>query len=173
TERAIGMQLRHLVEVFLFEGLAYDLLAAALGTALGLAIAYAMVEAVANAFSTSRDSLTIVHSLSWSSIAISYALGVLLTFVVVTFSAWRVSGLNIVTAIRDLPDPVRRDRHRRRLFVGAGVLSLALILTAAGASGQQGLPFLLGVSLIVVGIVVFARTVGAPARPNYTARCLR
>ena len=38
-------------------------------------------------------------------------MGVVLTFLVVTFSAWRVSLLNIVTAMRDLPR-LRRQRPR-------------------------------------------------------------
>ncbi len=168
TERAIGMQRRDLIEVFLYEGLGYDVVAAAVGTALGLAIAYGMVEAVASAFSTSRNSLTIVHSLSWSSIAISYALGVLLTFAVVTFSAWRVSVLNIVTAIRALPDPARQDRRHRRVLIGTGSLGAAILLTAAGAGSKQGVPFLVGISLVIIASVVFALAMGAPSRPVYT-----
>ena len=40
------------------------------------------------------------------SLVIAYALGVLLTFVVVALSAWRVSVLNIVAAVRGMPEPV-------------------------------------------------------------------
>ena len=41
--RAIGAERRHLVEMFAFEGLTYDLLAAAIGAVLGVAVAWAMV----------------------------------------------------------------------------------------------------------------------------------
>ena len=39
------------------------------------------------------------------SLIISYSLGVVLTFLTVTFSSWRVSQINIVRAIRDIPEP--------------------------------------------------------------------
>ena len=48
--RAIGTRQRNLVQMFLFEGVAYDLLAAAVGALLGIAVAYLMVLAMAGAF---------------------------------------------------------------------------------------------------------------------------
>ncbi len=168
TERAVGMQRRHLVEVFLFEGMTYDVLAAAVGTAFGLLVAYGMVEAIANAFNTKDNSFEIVHSLSSSSIAISYALGVLLTFVVVTFSAWRVSRLNIVTAIRQLPDRVRSDRTRRRYVSGLALGVLGGAIAAVGAANRDGMPFLLGCSLVIVAAVLLACALHAPPRGAYT-----
>ena len=47
-----------------------------------------------------------------ASIAASYGLGVVLTFVAVSLTAWRSSRFSIVTAIRDLPDPSRRAGWR-------------------------------------------------------------
>jgi putative ABC transport system permease protein len=169
TARAVGMQRRHLVEVFVDEGVAYDVAAAAIGTALGIAIAYGMVEAVASAFDPTGRGFEIVHDLSFSTVAISYALGVLLTFAVVAFSAWRVSVLNIVTAIRDLPDPpARRSYRRRRLVVTALTGVLGVVLVMAGVGSAQGTPFLLGVSLVIISGVGFAAALGLEARVAYT-----
>ena len=62
----------------------------------------------------------ILYHVAPRSLVIGYALGVLLTLVVVAVSAWRVSVLNITTAVRNLPEPPRRrraptvDRRRRR-----------------------------------------------------------
>src|SRR5205814_6928048 len=44
--RAVGTRRGHLVQMFLFEGLAYDLLAAAVGALLGIAVADVVVLAV-------------------------------------------------------------------------------------------------------------------------------
>ena len=49
TARAIGTQRRHLVEMFVFEGVAYDLLAAVVGAVLGLGLSVGMVRAIAGA----------------------------------------------------------------------------------------------------------------------------
>ena len=51
--RAVGTRREHLVQMFVFEGLAYDLGAAAVGAALGVAVAFAMVSVLADAFGSS------------------------------------------------------------------------------------------------------------------------
>jgi putative ABC transport system permease protein len=101
------------------------------------------------------------------SLVISYSLGVVLTFFTVTFSSWRVSYINIVRAIRDIPEPsqpkpqwgsqgflttviglVFRPTDRAGwLRRGAGVVALVL----AGL-GFAFWPLLVVSGLIVVGI---------------------
>ena len=77
---------------------------------------------------------------------VAYAIGVLLTFVVVTVSAWRVSRMNIVTAIRNLPEPPRTDERR-----GAGSSALTGpcggLLVAQGVGTQNAITLGFGVSL--------------------------
>ncbi|MGZ6996031.1 MAG: ABC transporter permease [Acidimicrobiia bacterium] len=165
--RAIGTQRGHLVEVFLFEGAAYDLIAAALGALLGIAVSFAMVAGISRAFATTSD-LQVRYSVRWSSVAIAYGLGVLITLLVVAFSAWRVSVLNIVTAVRNLPDPPRR-RRRGRGLIGAGLLlALGALLVVSGRSSSQAMPFLLGASLLAVGSVPLLRVMRVPDRISYT-----
>src|SRR5204863_2954144 len=48
--RAVGTRQRNLVQMFLFEGVAYDLLAAAVGALVGIGVAYVMVLIMAGAF---------------------------------------------------------------------------------------------------------------------------
>ena len=48
--RAVGTRQRNLVQMFLFEGVAYDLLAAAVGAVIGIGVAYVMVLIMASAF---------------------------------------------------------------------------------------------------------------------------
>jgi putative ABC transport system permease protein len=165
--RAIGMQRRHLVESFVFEGAAYDLLAAALGAALGVAVSLAMVTGIGAAFAS--QGIDISYSVRWQSVVVAFALGVTLTFLVVAFSAWRVSVLNIVTAVRNLPDPPRHDRGKRGLAVGVAVAGLGALMVVAGASGAQAMPLLLGVSLVAMGLVPLERRLGVPERVAYTA----
>ena len=166
--RAIGTRRGHLVETFLFEGAVYDLVAAAVGAALGIAVSFAMVAGVGRAFSTSSQSLRIVYSMRWQSIVVAYTLGVLLTLAVVALSAWRVSVVNIVTAIRNLPDPHRRTGRRRGLITSGFVLALGALLIVSGRSSSQAMPFMLGVSLVIVGSVPVLRALRVPDRPAYS-----
>ena len=99
---------------------------------------------------------------------IAFALGVLLTLGVVAISAWRVSGMTIASAIRNLPEP-RTSRGRRRLVLGlAGVLA-GVALAVLGASSGTATPLMLGVSLALVGAVPLLRAAGVPERLAFTA----
>ena len=122
--RAVGTRRGHLVQMFLYEGLAYDLVAAAVGALLGIAVAFAMVLAMAAAFNAEAD-FDISFSVKPTSIFVAYAIGVLLTLAVVAFSAWRVSRMNIVSAIRNLPEPPATGKRRASLAArrGSGWLS--------------------------------------------------
>ncbi|HTK15190.1 MAG TPA: FtsX-like permease family protein [Acidimicrobiia bacterium] len=166
--RAIGTRRGHLVQTFLFEGTIYDLIAAAIGAALGVAVSFVMVAGVGRAFATSAESLQIVYSIRWQSIVVAYMLGVLLTLVVVALSAWRVSVVNIVTAIRNLPDPRRRARGRRGLIASAAVIGLGALLIISGRSSSQAMPFMLGASLVIVGSVPVLRALRLPDRIAYS-----
>ena len=165
--RAIGTRRGHLVEMFTFEGAAYDLIAAAVGAILGAVIAYGMVFLMAQAFGAedADAGLQVEFAFTWQSLLIAFALGVLLTLIVVAFSAWRVSVMTIAAAIRNVPEPPVVRRRRRVVLGGLGVaLGLLLALTA----GNSATPLMLGISLIVLSLVPFARLVGIPDRLAYT-----
>jgi putative ABC transport system permease protein len=166
--RAIGTQRRHLVQTFVYEGAVYDLAAAAVGTALGIGVSYVMVQAIGAAFSA--EDLDLTYSLTGSSLVTSYAIGVLLTLVVVTASAWRVSRLNIVSAIRDIPEleQPRRRRRRRWIAVAAGT-GVGAAMAAGGISSNAYLPWMLGTSIAILSLVPVVKVVGRSERLAYTA----
>ena len=166
--RAIGTRRGHLVQMFLFEGLAYDLIAAAVGALLGLGVAYGMVLIMAAALNNTPG-VTITFSVTRESVAIAYAIGVLLTLSVVAFSAWRVSRMNIVTAIRNLPDPPATGTRRTRWLLGAVTSSAGMLLAVAGVSSRDEITLGFGVLLIILGLVPIARALGLPERLVYTA----
>ena len=161
--RAIGMQRGHLVQMFVTEGMVYDLLAALVGVVLGLGISYLMIGFLGGLFNNVSSQFSgreLFFQFRWNvstpSIIIAYCAGVLFTFVIVTFSSWRVSRLNIVTAIRDLPDSdqgVPRSRLQRIL---RGVLGPLLLVSGAYVIWQnndQGLTVIqLGATLAATGV---------------------
>lgn len=100
--RAVGTQRGHLTQMFVFEGLAYDLGAAAIGAALGVAVGFAMVGIISGLIGT--FGFRLLPHIEVRSVIVAYCLGMLVTFFTVVISAARVSRLNIVAAIRDIPD---------------------------------------------------------------------
>ena len=165
--RAVGTRRGHLVQLFLFEGVAYDLLAAVVGTLLGIVIAYGMVIALAQALGA--FGIDILFSVTARSLVTAYTLGVLLTLIVVAVSAWRVSVLNITTAVRNLPDPLLRARRKRRWLLAALALVLGGLLTVSGIAAADAVPFMLGASLVLLGLARISRSFGVPDRIAYTS----
>jgi putative ABC transport system permease protein len=168
--RAIGTRRGHLVEMFTFEGAAYDLLAAAVGAVLGAVFAFGMVVVMANAFGAvdGDEGLQIEFAVSWRSLVVAFAIGLLLTLLVVAVSAWRVSVMTIAAAIRGLPEPGQPHRRRRLVLALAG-LALGALLVYAGLSGDQSTPFNLGVSLGLMSLVPLLRLAGVSERLAFTA----
>lgn len=168
--RAIGTRRGHLVEMFTFEGAAYDLLAAAVGALLGAVFAFGMVLVMAKAFGAvdADEGLQIQFAVSWRSLLIAFAIGLLLTLAVVAVSAWRVSMMTIATAIRGLPEPAKPRRRRRLVLALMGIL-LGLLLVWSGTSGSSATPVLLGVSLVLMSLVPVLRLAGVPERLAFTA----
>jgi putative ABC transport system permease protein len=161
--RAVGTRRGHLVQMFLFEGVAYDLLAAAVGALLGVAVAYVMVLVMAGAFAATSD-LEMTYSLEPRSILIAFSIGVLLTFAVVTFSAWRVSRMNIVTAIRNLPEPSRKRGGRGRSLIALIGLVAGCLLAGLGIAQEDAIILGFGVSVSILSLVPLALMAGAPDR---------
>lgn len=167
TARAIGTQRRHLVQMFLFEGAAYDVLAAAVGALLGLALSVAMVRLIAGALSESGI-VTIRYGLTWTSLLVAFSLGALLTLAVVTIAAWRVSRLNIVAAVRNLPQPPRRRRRRSRWLVAGLLVAAGALLIASAVASLSAVALLVGGSLVLVASVPVIRSLGGSERLAYT-----
>jgi putative ABC transport system permease protein len=166
--RAVGTRRRHLVQMFLFEGVTYSAIAAAVGALVGVAVAYGMVLVMAGAFSATSD-IHITYSVNPRSVLVAYAIGMLLTFLVVGVAAWRVSRMNIVTAIRNLPDPPAEKSGRRRWLIGVAGLLAGLLILFAGASGKSAVPFALGASIVILSLVPLARLAGIRDRAARTA----
>jgi putative ABC transport system permease protein len=166
--RAVGTRRGHLVQTFLFEGVAYDVIAAAIGVLIGVAVAYGMVLVMASAFGQAFGDFQISYSVKPTSLVVSYAIGVLVTLAVVAFSAWRVSRMNITSAIRDLPDPPVEKERRRRWILGIVGVLLGGFLALSGIGAEDAVVLGFGVALIVLSFVPILHAVGLPDRVVHT-----
>jgi putative ABC transport system permease protein len=102
--RAVGQQRTDLIRQFVTEGLAYDLIAAAVGAALGVGAALLLSGTILELLVGATD-LGITPRVSPRSVAIGYMLGLVISFITVSLSAVRISKVNIIAAIRNLNLP--------------------------------------------------------------------
>jgi len=166
--RAVGTRRGHLIQMFVYEGLAYDVVAAAVGALIGIGVAYLMVLAIASSFGSVAD-VDIGYSVRPASVVIAYAIGMLLTFAVVAFSARRVSRMNIVSAIRSLDDPPAAKARRRRWLYGLAGVALGALLFVSGARADNAVTIGLGATLAILSFVPLARLTRLPERAIHTA----
>ncbi|HLZ73142.1 MAG TPA: FtsX-like permease family protein [Dehalococcoidia bacterium] len=146
--RAVGISRLGLVQSFLAEGMVYNLLAGIVGAALGVGVAFLIIWIAANLIFTGNNTLPFAGHVSPRSVVVAYCLGVALTFITVVFSSYRTTRMNIVAAIRDMPEDTVKGREPRRVK-GAAILSSVLRLvggiavvsglTAAGSAAGLGL----------------------------------
>jgi len=115
--RAVGIRRADLVQTFLSEGMGYNVASAAVGCLLGVGVAFVIAKVLASIFS--NFDIDISPHVTARSLIVSYSLGVVLTFATVVFSSWRISNINIVRAIRDIPEPpMQRPKWGSRGFLG-------------------------------------------------------
>ena len=162
--RAVGMRRIHLVQMFVTEGMVYDLAAALVGLGLGLLVSYSMIGFLSSLLSGigSRIADAPPFKFSWyaapTSLVIAYCLGVIFTFFVVTVASWNVSRLNIIAAIRNLPDTsiARRQGWLRQALRAAALLLLLAAggyLVWLGQESGQTVSFV-GGTLLLAGIAL-------------------
>ena len=124
--RAVGAQRGDIVRLFTFEGAVYSLAAAAVGSVLGIVVGLVMVRIIAAALGAvdDFDGFEIVFAFRWQSLLLAYTLGMVVTYLVVVVSAVRVSALNIVRAVRDIPEPPGEGRLLREYGSAVGAAYL-------------------------------------------------
>ncbi len=159
--RAIGLKGRELVYSFFFEGIVYAAGSALAGTALGVGVGYGLVYAFSALYHISGlpgnailDSFTVTNA----SLVEAYVIGFLLTLATVVIASRRASRLNIVRAIRDIPEPPPTLRAYTFLaYLGGLVLVLGALLYATTHAGtiDDSYPILAG-ALIILGAALIA-----------------
>ncbi len=109
--RAVGTQRRHLIQQFLFEGYTYDLGSAVVGVIIGVGVGLGMVRILTALINSASSDFSLDGHVEVRSLVVSFCLGALVTFLTVAFSSVRVSRLNVVAAIRDLPEQFGVKTH--------------------------------------------------------------
>ncbi len=83
-----------------------------MGSVAGVGVGWVMVRLLGKGFAGGSEDFRIVFATSPQNVVLAFCMGMVLTFAVVLISSWRVSRLNVVRAIRDIPEPDRKGRTR-------------------------------------------------------------
>jgi putative ABC transport system permease protein len=167
--RAIGTKRRHLVQMFAYEGIVYSIGAALLGTILGLVASVALV-GIMSGLVAEDDGFDFSYNVTLQSIVVAFSLGLILTALTVAVSAYRVSKLNIVVAIRglgqefvqdELPSAARRLQTAFR-WLGGPITQLVDVWRR----GKSGFGWKMPLALGILWLLVIVQNVAAIAAPD-------
>jgi putative ABC transport system permease protein len=165
-ERAVGTQRRQLIQQFIAEGSAYAIGAGLVGAALGVLAAVGIAQGMKLIFG---DYAPVEAYIAPRSMVVAYCLGVVITFFAVVGSSWKISRINVVAAIRDIPE-VSSPARRLRTLVWAGLLLVGgALLTLMGVSSEKEMFFGAGMCLWPFGVAMILRFFGVPGRPVFSA----
>jgi putative ABC transport system permease protein len=140
--RAIGMKRSRLVRSFVIEGTVYALVASLIGILVGIGVGRAVVVVAArifNSFSAEEGGLTLAFRVTPISIVNGFALGFLIAFLTVVVTSLRISRINIISAIRDLPTGGVRRTRRRWVIVSTVLAALTAAAAVPAIADSQGL----------------------------------
>lgn len=163
--RAIGLRRRQLVYTYYFEGLVYAAGSAAVGVGLGVIVGYAMVYAFSVYFSSAAVTSTAIlqsFTVSGTSLLTAYVVGFIITLLTVVATTFWVSRLNIVRAIRNVPEPPpTRDVYTYLAVVGVvlALLGAWALARTAHSTDDISVPITAGALLILGVTFVLARFV--------------
>ena len=167
--RAVGLQRSHLIRAFAFEGALYALAASTIGSVAGVGVGWVMVRLLGKGFAGGSDDFRIVFATSLGNVVLAFCMGMVLTFAVVLVSSWRVSRLNVVRAIRDIPEPDNQGRTVGGVILAVIVPVVGVVVFWQGLATETTAFYLGGLSLALIGAALLARVFGAPDRVAFTA----
>jgi putative ABC transport system permease protein len=159
--RAIGLRRGDLVYTYYFEGTVYAAGSALAGILVGVGVGYFLVylagAILANA-GLPANAIVQSFTVTGQSLIIAYVAGFLLTLVTVVIASRRASRLNIVRAIRDIPEPPPTLRMYTWLAVLGAVLAvLGVLIYAKTYQGTTSLSEpIAGGALVILGAGLIA-----------------
>ena len=163
--RAVGTHRRQLIQQYIAEGSGYAIVAGLVGAALGVLATYGIAVGMR---SLVGEFLPIEPHVTPRSLIVAYSLGMLITFLAVAGSSWKVSRLNVVAAVRDIPDVESPSRKKSGLVWGVLFLIAGTLMTLQGLGSDTAFPFYAGMSLLPFGAARILRFFDAPGRPVYS-----
>src|SRR6476646_4242248 len=166
TARAVGLRRAELVRAFSTEGWLYAVVATTLGVIAGVGLGRAIVAFCQRIFSSTHNRLDLTFTVVPSSIATSFAIALVIATTTIVVMSVRVSRLNIIRAIRDIPEPTRPSARGRWLVAGGLAIAAGAAWAVQAFSSHDAFGELLGPVLVVLGCAPYLGRVVAARHVN-------
>jgi putative ABC transport system permease protein len=166
--RAVGFTRRRLTRAFAIEASLYAVVAAAAGAVAGIGIGWLVAVVAVPIFGTVGQGTAPPLVIEPVSLAIGAGTGLVISLLTIWATSLRIARLNIIRAIRDLPEPkISRVRTRTLVLAAVGVLvgAATRLRRLPGGQRHRAEPRRAGRSILGFAAVAAAaaRTAGAAA----------
>lgn len=153
--RAVGLRRSGLVGAFHLEGWMYAVVSSVVGVVFGIGLGRVIVAVATGIFAQPGEdfSLELHFDATLQGVLQGFQMGFLISVLTVFMTAIWVARLNVIRAIRDLPEPEAGSAGVRRLFIGTAGLVVGAALTVRGIAGDDQLSALAGPALLGSGVV--------------------
>jgi putative ABC transport system permease protein len=165
--RAVGFTRRRLTRAFAIEGAFYAVTAAALGAVAGLGIGW-LVAFVAGPIFGAAEGSSYPLVIEPMSLAIGASTGLVISLVTIWVTSLRIARLNIIRAIRDLPEPRVARARTRTIVLGAVGIVVGAAAASLGYLNENPFALVLGVPLMAFSAAPLLRRL----LPERSARLL-
>jgi putative ABC transport system permease protein len=152
--RAIGMRRGPLVLGFATEGWMYALVSAAAGALIGVQLGRLIAWRADRILRSDNDlyALDLTFTWRWSTVAQGFAIGFVIAVVTIVLTSLRISRLNVIAAIRDLPATADQTSRSLPRLAGAITLTVGIALTAWALASRGSYGLAAGPMLVAVGL---------------------
>lgn len=156
--RAVGMKRSHLVRAFVIEGAIYAFLSSLAGAALGIGVGWAIVKLAAPIFGGFGDfSLDLIFHFDPESLITGFCAGALISMATIFLTSLRISRINIIRAIRDLPEPKVYRARTRTVIIGCVVAAVIGAMFVSSIGKQEAWALLIaGPPLVLFALLPLA-----------------
>lgn len=148
--RAVGMKRGDLVKGFVIEGAMYALAASAVGAMVGIAIGRGIIALATPLLADGEETFTLAFSPRPASVVGGFCLGAVISLMTIVFTSLRISRLNVIRAIRDLPEPKGARVRLRSVVLGGACAAAAIAALLRALATESGWP------VVIVGPVIAA-----------------
>jgi putative ABC transport system permease protein len=143
--RAVGFTRRRLTRTFAIEGAMYAIVAAALGAVVGVGIGWLVALVAGPIFGAADEGFHTRMVIEPASLAVGATIGLVISLLTVWVTSARIARLNIIRAIRDIPEPRVARARVRTLVLGTFGILIGAAATFGGYLSEAAVPLLVGV----------------------------
>jgi putative ABC transport system permease protein len=162
--RAVGFKRNHITRSFAIEGAVYAVTASIAGAIVGIGVGWVITRVAARLIATDAPDLVFRLSVQPASLATGAAIGLVIALLTVWGTSVRIARLNIISAIRDLPEPRAAKQSLRSVLLGLLGFLVGAALLLGGITGDDPYGLLAGFAVAAFSLIpVLVRVV--PRKP--------